>query len=152
VPAAAAAAVRSESSGSGSEYSSELLRNVLQYLAKAMLGMGIFSLLSGGVCGISSSLVIAMAHQLLRATAARGALQEHLSELELEIRKLNDKVKDVLAEQAYQRTRELEFRKTSEAIHSKQQYWSLFQIAVSCAAAYIQVTALQRFFRGKKMV
>jgi len=67
----------------GSEYSSELLRNVLQYLARAMLGMGIFALLSGGVCGISSSLVIAMAHQLLRATAARGALQEHLSELAL---------------------------------------------------------------------
>lgn len=83
---------------------------------------------------------------------AEVAKKEHLSELELEIRKLNDKVKDVLAEQSYQRQRELDFRKTSEAIHQKQQYWSLFQIAVSCAAAYIQVTALQRFFRGKKMV
>jgi hypothetical protein len=66
-----------------SEYSSELLRNVLQYLARAMLAMGIFALLSGGVCAISSSLVIAMAHQLLRATSARGSLQEHLSELAL---------------------------------------------------------------------
>lgn len=67
----------------GSEYSSELLRNVLRYVVQAMLGMGIFALLSGGVCAISSSLVIAMAHQLLRATSARGALQEHLSELAL---------------------------------------------------------------------
>ena len=66
-----------------SEYSSELLRNVLQYLARAMLGMGVFALLSGGVCVISSSLVIAMAHQLLRATSARGSIQEHLSELAL---------------------------------------------------------------------
>lgn len=82
---------------------------------------------------------------------AEVAKKEHLSELELEIRKLNDKVKDVLAEQSYQRQRELDFRRTSEAIHQKQQYWSLFQIAVSVAAAYIQVTALQRFFRGKKV-
>ena len=80
---------------------------------------------------------------------AEVAKKEHLSELELEIRKLNDKVKDVLAEQAYQRTRELEFRKTSEAIHSKQQYWSLFQIAVMVAACYIQVTTLQRYFRNQ---
>ena len=111
---------------------------------------------------------------------AEVAKKEHLSELELEIRKLNDKVKDVLAEQAcvvsspltlaggathclprlarsphpacrYQRQRELDFRKTSEAIHQKQQYWSLFQIAVSVAACIIQVTTLQRFFRGKKL-
>lgn len=82
---------------------------------------------------------------------AEVAKKEHLSELELEIRKLNDKVKDVLAEQAYQRTRELEFRKTSEAIHSKQQYWSLFQIAVMCGACYIQVTTLQNYFRSQTL-
>ena len=82
---------------------------------------------------------------------AEVAKKEHLSELEVEIRKLNDKVKDVLAEQTYQRQRELEFRKTSEAIHSKQQYWSLFQIAVMVAACYIQVNTLQNFFRGKKL-
>jgi hypothetical protein len=82
---------------------------------------------------------------------AEVAKKEHLSELEVEIRKLNDKVKDVLAEQTYQRQRELEFRKTSEAIHSKQQYWSLFQIAVMVAACYIQVSTLQHFFRVKKL-
>jgi hypothetical protein len=80
------------------------------------------------------------------------AKKEHLSELELEIRKLNDKVKDVLAEQSYQRTRELEFRKTSEATHSKQQYWSLFQIAVMVAAAFVQVTTLRNFFKTKKLM
>lgn len=81
---------------------------------------------------------------------AEVAKKEHLSELEVEIRKLNDKVKDVLAEQTYQRQRELEFRKTSEDIHSKQQYWSLFQITVMVAASYIQVTTLLNFFKHKK--
>jgi len=79
------------------------------------------------------------------------AKKEHLSELELEIRKLNDKVKDVLSEQAYQRTRELEFRRTSEAIYQKQQYWSLFQIVVSVLACWVQVSTLKRFFLDKKI-
>ena len=81
---------------------------------------------------------------------AEVARKEHLNELELEIRKLNDKVKDVLSEQSYQRTREIEFRRTSEAIHNKQQYWSLFQIIVSVLACYVQVTMLKRYFSQKK--
>lgn len=82
---------------------------------------------------------------------AEVAKKEHLSELEVEIRKLNDKVKDVLAEQAYQRQRELEFRRTADATHSKQQLWSIFQIGVMAVAAFVQVTTLRRFFRGKKL-
>ena len=79
---------------------------------------------------------------------AEVAKKEHLTELELEIRKLNDKVKDVLAEQSYQKQRELEFRRTSEQIHSKQRYWSIFEVVVMVLATYFQVTTLQRFFRA----
>ena len=82
---------------------------------------------------------------------AEVAKKEHLTELELEIRKLNDKVKDVLAEQSYQKQRELEFRRTSEQIHSKQRYWSIFEVCVMVLATYLQVTTLQRFFRSKKL-
>lgn len=82
---------------------------------------------------------------------AEVAKKEHLSDLELEIRKLNDKVKDVLAEHAYQLQRELEFRRTSDDTHAKQQWFSIAQIAVVAGAAFIQVTTLQRFFRTKKL-
>jgi len=82
---------------------------------------------------------------------AEVAKKEHLTELELEIRKLNDKVKDVLAEQSYQKQRELEFRRTSEQIHSKQRYWSIFEVCVMVLATYFQVTTLRSFFRSKKL-
>ncbi len=82
---------------------------------------------------------------------AEVAKKEHLTELELEIRKLNDKVKDVLNEQSYQKQRELEFRRTSEQIHSKQRYWSIFEVIVMVLATYFQVTTLRSFFRSKKL-
>ena len=82
---------------------------------------------------------------------AEVAKKEHLTELELEIRKLNDKVKDVLNEQSYQKQRELEFRRTSEQIHSKQRYWSIFEVCVMVLATYFQVTTLRSFFRSKKL-
>ena len=66
-----------------SEHGSELLRVVLRYLAWAMLSMGIFTLLSGGVTIISSILVIACGYQWLCAAASRGSLQSHLDELAL---------------------------------------------------------------------
>jgi hypothetical protein len=70
-------------SASSSEHSSELLRRVLRHVASAMLAMGLFTLLSGGVNIVSSLLVIAMGGQWLVATASRGSLQEHLEELAL---------------------------------------------------------------------
>lgn len=82
---------------------------------------------------------------------AEVAKKEHLSELELEIRKLNDKAKDVMAELQYQKQREMEFRATSETIHSKQQLWSVFQVAVAVAAAVVQVSTLRAFWRSKKL-
>jgi len=68
---------------SSSEYSSELLRNVLRYFAWAMISMGIYTLLSGGVNIVSSIMVVAMGYQWLCAAASRGSLQTHLNELAL---------------------------------------------------------------------
>jgi hypothetical protein len=72
---------------SSSEHNSELLRNVLRYFAWAMVAMGIYTLLSGGVNVVSSIMVIAMGYQWLCAAASRGSIQKHLNELAL----LNDK-------------------------------------------------------------
>ena len=63
------------------EHNSELLRLVLRYVGSAMVGLGVFTLLSGGVSVVSSVLVIAMGAQWLAATAARGVLSSHVEEL-----------------------------------------------------------------------
>lgn len=63
------------------EVASELLRGVLRCIAGAMLGMGIFTLLSGGVNVVSSVLVISLGASWLGALHARGSLADELAEL-----------------------------------------------------------------------
>merc|ERR1712154_525338 len=62
---------------------------------------------------------------------------EHLSTIEVELRRLNDKIRAIRNEQQYQRQREEEFRDTSENTNSKVLYWSIFQtIALVACGAY----------------
>jgi hypothetical protein len=64
---------------------SEQLRSVLRYFGWAVMSMGIFTLLSGGVNVISSCLVITLGQQWLEATSTRlrTSLSDHLDELQL---------------------------------------------------------------------
>jgi p24 family protein alpha len=78
--------------------------------------------------------------------------KEHLTQLELEIRRLNDKVKDIIHEQNYQKNREREFRSTSDTIHTRVQYLSIFQSLVMILAGLFQAWHLKNFFKSKKLV
>lgn len=79
------------------------------------------------------------------------AKQEHLTAIEVELRKLNDKVKSIYAEQNYQKEREEAFRNTSESTNSRVAWWSVAQTVVLIVAAVYQVTNLKSFFRQKKL-
>lgn len=83
---------------------------------------------------------------------AMVAKKEHLSSLQLEIRKLNDRVKHILKEQHYMRENEAAFRDTSEACNSQVAYWSLGQTVVLIIAGVWQIMHLKRFFEAKKLV
>lgn len=83
---------------------------------------------------------------------AEVAKKEHLSELEVEIRRLNDKVKDIMREQSYQREREVSFRDTSESTNSRVQWWSLLQVGIMLASGIWQIMHLKAFFQTKKVV
>jgi len=80
------------------------------------------------------------------------AQHEHLSAIEVEIRKLNDKIRGVRSEQMYQREREEAFRNTSESTNARVMWWSIMQTIVLLVSGYFQITKLKRFFRDKKIV
>merc|ERR1711902_305495 len=62
---------------------------------------------------------------------------EHLSTIEVELRRLNDKIRAIRNEQQYQKQREEEFRDTSEQTNSQVLWWSVFQtIALLACGAY----------------
>jgi hypothetical protein len=79
------------------------------------------------------------------------AKMEHLSAIEVEVRKLNDKVHSVRAEQQYQRKREEEFRATSENTNAKVVWLSILQAFVLVFSAFLQLRKLKNFFKAKKL-
>jgi len=80
------------------------------------------------------------------------AKQEHLSAIEVSVRKLIDRVKDIRAEQDYQRKREATFRNTSESTNSRVTWWSIIQTSILVLTGLWQITHLKSFFRAKKLV
>jgi len=79
------------------------------------------------------------------------AQHEHLSAIEVEIRKLNDKVRSIGSEQAYQRGREEAFRNTSESTNSRVMWWSIGQTIVLLLSGFWQINRLKTFFKQKKL-
>lgn len=79
------------------------------------------------------------------------AKQEHLSAIEVEVRKLNDKIRAIRAEQDYQRLREERFRDTSESTNSRVMWWSVAQTVVLIVAGVYQLSNLKGFFKSKKL-
>jgi hypothetical protein len=80
------------------------------------------------------------------------AKTEHLTAVEVSLRKLNDRVRLIRAEQDYQRRREYAFRDTSEVTNERVLWWSIAQIAVLLLTAAWQMRYLRGFFSGKKLV
>jgi hypothetical protein len=79
------------------------------------------------------------------------AKTEHLSAIEVEVRKLNDKIRGIRAEQDYQRAREERFRDTSESTNARVMWWSICQTVVLLIAGVYQLVNLKGFFKSKKL-
>jgi hypothetical protein len=71
--------------------------------------------------------------------------------IEVEIRKLNDKIRTIRSEQDYQREREEQFRNTSESTNARVMWWSIAQTIVLLIAGLYQITNLKGFFKSKKL-
>ena len=57
-----------------------------------------------------------------------------------------------MREQSYQKEREVGFRRASESVRARVQWWSLAQTAVLLASGIWQITHLKHFFKTKKLV
>ena len=77
---------------------------------------------------------------------------EHLSTIEVELRRLNDKIRAIRNEQQYQKQREEEFRNTSENTNWKVIVWSVLQTVVLVLCGLFQIWHLKQFFTSKKLV
>ncbi|PRP89172.1 hypothetical protein PROFUN_01892 [Planoprotostelium fungivorum] len=78
--------------------------------------------------------------------------KEHISALELRIRRLSNRLRDIRAEQNYQRGREEVFRNTSESTNARVMWWSIIQTAILALCGLWQITHLKGFFKAKGLV
>ena len=79
------------------------------------------------------------------------AKAEHLSAIEVEVRKLGDKVRQIRQEQDYQKQRESAYRDHSESLNASVMYWSIAQTALLVGAGLLQMYLLTKFFKSKKL-
>eukprot|EP01133_Synstelium_polycarpum_P000180 gene180-216_t len=77
---------------------------------------------------------------------------EHLNSIEIQVKRLNDRVTQIRKEQSYQKGREIVFRNTSESTNSRVMWWSLLQVFVLCLTGLWQMRHLKSFFKAKKLV
>lgn len=80
------------------------------------------------------------------------AKQEHLSVLEVELKKLEDEVKQIIDEMVYMRNREEAMRNTNESTNARVLWFSVFSVAVLLSTAAWQVYHLKQYFKKKKLI
>ena len=78
------------------------------------------------------------------------ARKEHLKPLELQLRKMEDRVEGVHKEMMFQREREEAHRNTSESTNARVQWFSLLTIAVVLGTAGYQIFALYSYLKRMK--
>ena len=78
--------------------------------------------------------------------------KEHLSDVQLQLRRLQDRTQDIADEVAYQEDREARSRDTSESTNTRVMWWSIGQTLVMLVSAAWQIRHLKNFFEAKKLV
>jgi len=80
------------------------------------------------------------------------ATADDLNNMELNVRKLNDKIRSIISEQNFQRKAEEDFRDVSEYTCSRIVWYSILEIGIVIGSGLWQIYHLKRFFRSKKLV
>lgn len=80
------------------------------------------------------------------------AKTEHLSGIEVSLRKANDRVAQIKSEQSYQKDREAAFIKISQSTGRKVLVCAAFQVVILAGCAVWEIKHLHAFFRKKKFV
>ncbi len=78
--------------------------------------------------------------------------QKHLSDMEIEVLKVTDRLKDIQRELKYQNRREEQFRNTAESTNTRVMWWSILQMSIMLVSALFQSYHLKSFFEAKKLV
>ncbi|GAO49777.1 hypothetical protein SAICODRAFT_88923 [Saitoella complicata NRRL Y-17804] len=77
---------------------------------------------------------------------------EHLSHLELELRRLESQTSEVVEVMEYLRMREQRLRDTNESTNERVKYFAIGMMGLLTALGWWQVVYLRRYFKGKHLI
>ncbi|KAG2484932.1 hypothetical protein HYH03_016318 [Edaphochlamys debaryana] len=80
------------------------------------------------------------------------AKKEHLDALTVELRKLEDNIREVYSEMLQLQQREQEMRNISEETNTRVAWFSIASLGVCVCSALVQLWYLRRFFKRKKLL
>ncbi|KAI8144397.1 emp24/gp25L/p24 family/GOLD-domain-containing protein [Fennellomyces sp. T-0311] len=80
------------------------------------------------------------------------AKKEKLGPLELELRKLETVVKEIVSEMTYLKRREARMRDTNESTNERVKWFSLLSLFTLVTLGIWQILYLRRFFRRKRLI
>ncbi|KAG2441105.1 hypothetical protein HXX76_003957 [Chlamydomonas incerta] len=80
------------------------------------------------------------------------AKKEHLDALTVELRKLEDNIREVYSEMLMLQQREQEMRNISEETNTRVAWYSIASLGMCVASAAVQLWYLRRFFKRKKLM
>ncbi|KAF9101694.1 vesicle coat component [Mortierella sp. AM989] len=83
---------------------------------------------------------------------AKLAEQEKLKPMELELRKLEDLVKDILGNMEHLQAREERMRNTNESTNERVKFFSTLTMCVLVVLGLWQIFYLKQFFRKKRLI
>ncbi|KAL6058786.1 Transmembrane emp24 domain-containing protein 10 [Balamuthia mandrillaris] len=80
------------------------------------------------------------------------ASRENLSKMEVEVRRMEDSISDVLKEMKYMRRREEKMRSTNESTNSRVVWLSVFSLVILIGLGVWQIFYLKQYFHHKKLL
>jgi uncharacterized radical SAM superfamily protein len=83
---------------------------------------------------------------------ASVAKKEHLDSLTLELRRLEDSIREVYSEMLLLQQREQEMRDISEVTNSRVAWYSIASLLICVLSGIWQLWYLRRFFKRKKLM
>mmetsp|Transcript_7755 Transcript_7755/g.26173 ORF Transcript_7755/g.26173 Transcript_7755/m.26173 type:complete len:223 (-) Transcript_7755:351-1019(-) len=78
--------------------------------------------------------------------------RDHLSSMELRVRKLSDEISRVQEQQRYFKQRESRFYETTKSTHERAQWCSIMQIVAMIVISLGNLTYLRTYFMAKKLM
>ena len=79
-------------------------------------------------------------------------VDEHLSDIQIQVLKLNDEMVEVLSEADYMKGIEVDFHNQSINMNSASKWWPIIQLCILVMMALVQFLHMRKFFEKRKLV